>query len=60
MLIWGESFKSTSMSLINQVKALVFDAYGTLFDIHSLDEQLSHYYGEKANDLSIIWRRKQL
>jgi len=60
MLNWGESFKSTSMSLINQVKALVFDAYGTLFDIHSLDEQLSHYYGEKANDLSIIWRRKQL
>ncbi len=44
----------------SQTKAVVFDAYGTLLNINSLDERLHHYYGEKASNISEIWRRKQL
>jgi 2-haloacid dehalogenase len=42
------------------VDALVFDAYGTLFDVHSvtaLAEQLAPGNGSK---LSLLWRTKQL
>jgi len=44
----------------NQIEAIVFDAFGTLLNINSLDERLHHYYGEKASNISEIWRRKQL
>jgi len=44
----------------NQTDAIVFDAYGTLLNINSLDERLHHYYGENASNISEIWRRKQL
>ncbi|HVF63027.1 MAG TPA: haloacid dehalogenase type II [Casimicrobiaceae bacterium] len=42
------------------VKALVFDAYGTLFDVHSvagLAERLAPGHGA---DLAKLWRQKQL
>ena len=42
------------------IKACVFDAYGTLFDIHSPAEKLICELGEKAQLLSEIWRQKQL
>tara|TARA_B100000686_G_scaffold350178_1_gene445413 strand:+ start:910 stop:1596 length:687 start_codon:yes stop_codon:yes gene_type:complete len=42
------------------IKACVFDAYGTLFDIHSPAEKLTNELGEKAPLLSEIWRQKQL
>lgn len=37
-----------------------FDAYGTLFDVHSAVTRLSHRLGEKAERLSDLWRTKQL
>ena len=40
--------------------AFVFDAYGTLFHIGSLDKKLSTIFGEKANEVAHIWRSKQL
>ncbi len=42
------------------VKVVVFDAYGTLFNINSLDQVLHHYFGDRASELSALWRRKQL
>ena len=42
------------------MKAFVFDAYGTLFNINSLDERLTHYFGNQAPAISATWRRKQL
>lgn len=45
---------------MKNIDALVFDAYGTLFNINSLDERLAHYFGDQAEAISATWRRKQL
>ena len=37
-----------------------FDAYGTLFDVHSAVARLSDRIGEGAQQLSELWRTKQL
>ena len=42
------------------VKACVFDAYGTLFDVHSAVGQHRDRFGEKADAVSAVWRTKQL
>ncbi len=42
------------------IKAYVFDAYGTLFDVHSAAGRLQHEIGPCADQLSNIWRTKQL
>ena len=38
----------------------VFDAYGTLFDVHSAAARCRDDLGEKADALSGFWRQKQL
>ena len=43
-----------------QVKALVFDAYGTLFDVHSVVSLCNRMFPDNGAELSMIWRRKQL
>lgn len=43
-----------------RIEACVFDAYGTLFDVHSAVGRLRADVGPKADDLSGIWRTKQL
>ena len=48
------------LSLPPEIKAIVFDAYGTLLDVQRLDEFLEHHFGEKASDINKIWRQKQL
>ena len=45
---------------LKQLKAIVFDAYGTLFNISSLDDRLNYYYGKKSEDIALTWRKKQL
>ncbi len=42
------------------IKACVFDAYGTLFDIHSPTAKIADELGEKSQSLSDLWRLKQL
>lgn len=42
------------------IKAIVFDAYGTLFNINSLDQVLHQYFGDRAIELGVLWRKKQL
>ncbi len=42
------------------VKACVFDAYGTLFDVHAPAAALAAELGEKAPAISAQWRTKQL
>ena len=44
----------------NIVKHAVFDAYGTLFDVHSVVFRHQVKLGEKAQLVSNLWRRKQL
>ena len=38
----------------------VFDAYGTLFDVHSAVGRYREVLGEKADPVSILWRTTQL
>jgi 2-haloacid dehalogenase len=42
------------------IKAFVFDAYGTLFDVHSAIGRHSQRLGEFAVQISNLWRSKQL
>lgn len=42
------------------IKACVFDAYGTLFDVHSAVGRHRARLGDKADAVSDTWRNKQL
>jgi len=41
-------------------KAYVFDAYGTLFDVHSAVSRYSQQVGDNPARVSEVWRNKQL
>jgi 2-haloacid dehalogenase len=43
-----------------RLSALVFDAYGTLFDVHSVARKLDELFPGKGTQLSQLWRGKQL
>ena len=43
-----------------EVEACVFDAYGTLFDVHSAAARMKDELGDQADALSDMWRLKQL
>jgi 2-haloacid dehalogenase len=45
---------------LNGVKACVFDAYGTLFDVHSAVGRHRARLGDRADAVSTMWRQKQL
>jgi len=42
------------------LRALVFDAYGTLFDVHSVIALCEQLWPSKGAALSQLWRAKQL
>ncbi len=42
------------------IKALVFDAYGTLFDVHSVISACNQLFPSQGSALSQTWRAKQL
>ncbi|WP_421696136.1 haloacid dehalogenase type II [Aestuariivirga sp.] len=48
------------MERLQGIRACVFDAYGTLFDVHAPMRKLSVEIGEKADEISKLWRQKQL
>jgi 2-haloacid dehalogenase len=48
------------MAGLEGIRACVFDAYGTLFDVGSPVQKLATEIGEKATDLARLWRQKQL
>ena len=41
------------------ISACVFDAYGTLFDVHSAVARLRPQIGPGAKEFSQLWRTKQ-
>jgi len=47
-------------SPILNIKACVFDAYGTLFDVHSAVGKYDKRLGDVSEQVSGIWRTKQL
>lgn len=48
------------MTSFRAVQACVFDAYGTLFDVHSAVARHRERLGEAADAVSALWRGKQL
>lgn len=48
------------MPKLEGIRACVFDAYGTLFDVGSPVAKLASELGEKADPLTALWRQKQL
>lgn len=45
---------------LNGIRACVFDAYGTLFDVASAAARCGDALGEKLGPLNALWRKKQL
>ena len=41
-------------------RALVFDAYGTLYDVHAVIRRCDEFWPGKGAALSQLWRQKQL
>jgi len=48
------------MTRLEGVTACVFDAYGTLFDVHGPLRKLAPEIGPEAENISKLWRQKQL
>ncbi len=49
-----------ALQRISGIGACVFDAYGTLFDVHSAAARCRDDLGDQADALSGLWRQKQL
>jgi len=45
---------------MKNIKAIIFDAYGTLFDVNSAAEKCKNKIGDKWEDFSNYWRTTQL
>ena len=45
---------------MKKVKAIIFDAYGTLFDVNSAEEKCKHKIGDKWEGFANYWRTTQL
>ena len=45
---------------LDNIKACVFDAYGTLFDVHAPVGRVASRIGDQADAVSNMWRLKQL
>lgn len=45
---------------MTRIRALVFDAYGTLFDVHSVVDACESIWPGKGSAVSQLWRAKQL
>jgi len=46
--------------VLTGISACVFDAYGTLFDVHAAAARCRDDLGNQADRLSALWRQKQL
>ena len=42
------------------MQAVVFDAYGTLFDVHSVARRCDELFAGRGKEVSLLWRQKQL
>jgi 2-haloacid dehalogenase len=43
-----------------KIKAVVFDAYGTLFDVYSIQVLADEFYPSKGVEIAVKWREKQI
>ena len=56
----GDDCAVNASAPLPNVDALVFDAYGTLFDVHSIAEAAEVFAPGRGAALSQLWRTKQL
>ena len=49
-----------AVASLTGIKACAFDAYGTLFDIHAPAAKIARELGDDAQEISNLWRAKQL
>ncbi|WP_250866651.1 haloacid dehalogenase type II [Caballeronia sp. INSB1] len=42
------------------INAVVFDLYGTLYDVHSVAVRCGEWYPGRGLEISVLWRQKQL
>lgn len=56
----GRPRMNTQAHPLSGIKAIAFDAYGTLFDVHAPAARLAKEIGPAANAVSDLWRQKQL
>ncbi len=45
---------------MHDIKAIAFDAYGTLFDVHSVAAMAEQMFPGNGPQLSLLWRAKQI
>jgi 2-haloacid dehalogenase len=45
---------------MNNIQAIVFDLYGTLYDVHSVVTACDRQYPGRGREISVLWRQKQL
>lgn len=50
----------TAARPFTEIDACLFDAFGTLFNVHGPAETLAHRLGEDAEAISALWRQKQI
>ena len=43
-----------------KIKAVIFDAYGTLFDVYSIQALADEIYPSHGADIAVKWRDKQI
>jgi 2-haloacid dehalogenase len=46
--------------LLEPYSVIVFDAFGTLFDVHSVSVKAEELFPGRGNELSLLWRQKQV
>ncbi|SAK79810.1 haloacid dehalogenase [Caballeronia calidae] len=51
---------ASSPGISNPPRAVIFDAYGTLFDVHSVVAAAEQLFPGHGNALSQLWRQKQI
>ncbi|WP_213959508.1 haloacid dehalogenase type II [Variovorax sp. dw_954] len=45
---------------MKHIEGIVFDLYGTLFDVHSVAARCEELYAGRGSEISMLWRQKQL
>ena len=50
----------TTTPLAQPLQAVLFDAYGTLFDVYSVGLLAEQFFPGQGNALSVLWRDKQI
>src|SRR5215471_17818994 len=45
---------------MTKIRAVVFDAYGTLFDVYSVTARAEQLFPGKGEALALLWRERQI